>query len=73
VKNTLTIAWHCGDFCGVTRLRVTCLVFVSSDGCGLQGYSERDTGKIVLNPKNKGARLLSCESTEAFVVLAESP
>lgn len=39
----------------------------------LQGYCERDSGKIVLNPKNKGARFLSRESTEAFVVLAESP
>lgn len=39
----------------------------------MQGYCERDSGKIVLNPKNKGARFLSRESTEAFVVLAESP
>ena len=39
----------------------------------LQGYCERDSGKIVLNPKNKGARSLGRESTEAFVVLAESP
>jgi hypothetical protein len=64
---------HQHDFAAVQRALSEDSPTASAMMFWLQGYCERDSGKIVLNPKNKGARFLSRDSTEAFVVLAESP